>query len=111
MTSNTIYLVREEEQDISSLSNENVFVNARLRSKVAVVSLDSFSDASGTRTEKIVIPRAPIRRLQAAQPAIKGTTIGFESRLVDIFPELAEAEPEEIESALLRMRRKESIEP
>ncbi len=112
MTLNTIYLVREEEQDISSLgSTDSFFVNARFRSKVAVASLDSFSDSSGTRTETITIPRAPIRRLQAAHPAIKGTTEEFASRLVAIFPELAEAEPEEIEGALLRMRRKENIEP
>lgn len=112
MTLNTIYLVREEEQDISSSrSTDSFFVNMRLRSKVAVASLDSFSDPADTRTERITIPRAPIKRLQAAHPAIKGTTEEFESRLINIFPELAEAKPEEIENALLRMRRKENIEP
>jgi hypothetical protein len=111
MASTTTYPVTEEEQDVGTLSPAASFANAKLRRKVAVNSLDSLSPLSDARIEKIMIPRAPIRRLRAAHPAITGTAREFESRLVDIFPELADVEPEEIERTLRRMRRKEDIEP
>jgi hypothetical protein len=106
MTASSTYVVEDTERDANASELTNGFANTALRSKISGASWIA-PDSSTAQTEQILIPRAPLMRLHPAHAAIKGTAKEYASRLLSIFPELAEIEPNEIEKTLRRMRGKE----
>jgi hypothetical protein len=111
MTSMPTYVIEDNERDINAFDRAKMFANTLLKSKVASAFWVSSPDFSTVSTEQILIPRAPLRRLHLAHAAIRGTVGEYESKLLSIFPELADIEPNEIEKTLRRMRGKQEIEP
>jgi hypothetical protein len=107
IASMSTYVVEENERDINASGLTRSFVNATLKSKVSNGSWIVATPFSLVRTEQIMIPRTPLRRLHPAHPAIRGTAEAYESKLLNIFPELAEVESGELEKSLQRMRGKE----
>ena len=111
MTSNPTYVVEDNERDMNAFEITRRFANGVLRSKASVASWISSFPLFAVRTEQVLIPRTPLLRLHPAHAAIKGTAEEYESRLLDIFPELADIGPNEIEKTLRRMRGKQETEP
>lgn len=111
MTSNPTYIVEDNERDINASDVAKRFANTLLKSKAACASWISSTLPPTISTEQIVIPRAPLRRLHPAHAAIKGTAEEYESKLLNIFPALADIEPSEIEKTLRRMRGRQETEP
>jgi len=110
---NPLYPVEKNNQDSNVRETPKPFENSpRLKSKVPIMSWDPnpSSYLSFSPVQRFVIPRCPLRRLRPWHRAIKGTTDEYSGRLLNIFPELANIEHEEIEKTFRRMRGKEELE-
>lgn len=112
MTSSTTCIVEHDGQDINASDLVGRFANTLLRTKRANGTwVASSSPLSMAITQQIIIPRVPLRRLHPAHMALKGTAQRYEAKLLEIFRELADIEPSEIEKTLRRMRGRQDIEP
>ena len=114
MRPNPLYPVEKNNLDSNVLETPKPFENSpRLKSKVPIMSWDPnpFSYLSRSFMQRFAIPRCPLRRLRPWHRALKGTADEYASRLLNIFPELAEIEHGEIEKTFRRMRGKEEVEP